>query len=65
MTKKEKRPRSVGALTEAKQQYAQDDYTPEFTEKQAEIIFKRDTRLLYIGAGVVAFVLMVMEVLAC
>lgn len=65
MTIKEKRPRSVGALTEAKQNYVRYNYTSEFTEKQAEIIFKRDTKILYIGASIVAVVLLFMEVLQC
>lgn len=65
LSRKEGSPRSVGALTEAKQNCVRYNYTSEFTEKQAEIIFKRDTKILYIGASIVAVVLLFMEVLLC
>lgn len=58
MSRKKKCPCSVGALTEAKTKYIHKQYITEFTEKQAEAIWKRDMRLLVIGAVIVAALLL-------
>lgn len=50
---KKRYPRTGDAVTEARQNQTQEQYSTDFTEKQAERIFRRDTRLLYIGALVI------------
>lgn len=49
MNSKRKSPCTAGTVTEAWQN-PQDHFTPEYDESQAEEIFRRDFRALYIGA---------------
>lgn len=49
MTDKRKSPCTAGTVTEARRN-PQEQYSGDFSESQAERIFRRDTRLLYIGA---------------
>ena len=49
MTEKRKSPCTAGTVTEARQNL-QEQYSGDFPESQAEEIFQRDTRRIYIGA---------------